>query len=221
MARIEVCVEVVEGKRAFASALDWPGWSRSGRTEEAAVRTLLDYAPRYAGIARRAGLRLATEGHEVEVVDRAPGDASTVFGAPSTVAAVEEGPVPAAGRRRLAALLEACWAELDAVASGAPASLRKGPRGGGRDRDAVVEHVVSAEVSYARKLGVRFRQPAAADREAVRAYRGEILAAVIAGSGPEPPAGRTWPVRYLVRRTAWHAIDHAWEIEDRSRPAPD
>lgn len=40
----------------FASALDWPGWSRSGRGEEAAVEALRGYAPRYAPVAVEAGL---------------------------------------------------------------------------------------------------------------------------------------------------------------------
>jgi len=27
---------------------------------------------------------------------------------------------------------------------------------------------------------------------------------------------QSWPARYAVRRLAWHVMDHAWEIEDRS-----
>ena len=30
-----------------------------------------------------------------------------------------------------------------------------------------------------------------------------------------PPDGGKWPPRYAARRIAWHALDHAWEIEDR------
>ena len=33
-------------KRVFASALDWPGWCRSGRTEELAIEALAAYLPR-------------------------------------------------------------------------------------------------------------------------------------------------------------------------------
>jgi hypothetical protein len=44
-------------RRVFVSALDWPGWARGGRTEELAVGALASYLPRYAPIARAAGLR--------------------------------------------------------------------------------------------------------------------------------------------------------------------
>ena len=38
-------------------------------------------------------------------------------------------------------------------------------------------------------------------------------------SNGSPPVERGWPQRYAARRIAWHALDHAWEIEDRSDPA--
>src|SRR5438309_1771782 len=28
-----------------------------------------------------------------------------------------------------------------------------------------------------------------------------------------------WPQRYAARRIAWHALDHAWEMQDRSDPS--
>jgi hypothetical protein len=31
-----------------------------------------------------------------------------------------------------------------------------------------------------------------------------------------PVAQAKWPPAYAARRIAWHALDHAWEIEDRS-----
>jgi hypothetical protein len=31
-----------------------------------------------------------------------------------------------------------------------------------------------------------------------------------------PLGGRRWPARYAAHRIAWHALDHAWEIEDRT-----
>jgi hypothetical protein len=33
-----------------------------------------------------------------------------------------------------------------------------------------------------------------------------------------PRGGKRWPARYAIRRSAWHALDHAWEIEDRAGP---
>jgi hypothetical protein len=26
---------------------------------------------------------------------------------------------------------------------------------------------------------------------------------------------RAWPLRYLIRHTAFHTLDHAWEMEDK------
>jgi hypothetical protein len=121
--RVRVCLET-GGRLSFASALDWPGWARSGRGEEAAVEALRGYARRYAPVARAAGLELP-EVVRIDVVERLRGSASTDFGA---------------------RLMEAGWKLFDEVVAAAPASLRKGPRGGGRDRDAVVDHVVRAEV---------------------------------------------------------------------------
>jgi hypothetical protein len=37
-------------------------------------------------------------------------------------------------------------------------------------------------------------------------------------SDGSPLADRKWTARYAARRIAWHALDHAWEIEDRSEP---
>jgi hypothetical protein len=192
----------VGAKRVFACAEDWPGWSRSGRSEEAAIEELLAYAERFAPVA--PGLKV----EDPVITERIPGDASTDFGAP--------GKVPSCDRERPLAdgwldVLTATWRLLDEVAAGAPAELRKGPRGGGRDRDAVVQHVLNAERSYARKIGVKHREMAFDDQSAVQAMRADIVDAL--RHGPVDPA---WPPRYLVRRTAWHVLDHAWEIQDKS-----
>jgi hypothetical protein len=108
-------------------------------------------------------------------------------------------------------LLEACWKALDRVVAKAPEALRKGPRGGGRDRDKMFEHVLGAESAYAHGLGLKLPQPDYRDARAVRAFRKAFLEVVRA---PVPTA--KWPAAYGVRRTAWHALDHMWEIEDRS-----
>jgi hypothetical protein len=193
-------------KKSFACAVDWPGWCRAGKTEEAALESLAAYAPRYAAVAATAGRRLAPkDADRLDVVERVSGSASTDFGVPGAIADVDRRKLSGKEAQRVAALVGAAWEILDVVVAGAPAKLRKGPRGGGRDRDAIVDHVLGAEVAYARKVGVRVKQPA--DGEAVAAERAQILAA-----GTDD----AWPARYLARRVAWHAIDHAWEIEDRS-----
>ena len=204
-------------RRTFVAARDWPGWCRAGTDEEAALSALAAYAPRYAVVAAEAGIHLpATVADRFDVIERLSGDASTDFGAPGAVAAGDEDALSAAEATRQAALLAAAWAVFDRVVAGAPPTLRKGPRGGGRDRDAIVEHVVGAEAGYARKIGIAHKPPVGADTEAVEALRADILEAVRSRRFGEPPRSRGWPGRYVIRRIAWHVLDHAWEIEDKS-----
>jgi hypothetical protein len=200
-------------RRVFASAADWPGWTRSGKDERSALEALAAAAPRYAHAARAARIPFAP-GSTFDVVERLPGDATTEFGAPGAIAKAESRRLTKKEAGRLSALVAASWTVLDRVVDKAPASLRKGPRGGGRDRDQIVDHVLGAETAYARKLGLRLPQPAAGDAAAVREHRNAIVAGLRASA--KGVTERGWPARYVARRMAWHALDHAWEIEDRS-----
>jgi hypothetical protein len=204
-------------KRIFACALDWPGWCRSGRTEEQALDNLAEYAQRYAPVAAEAGFpNFLALVKNLIVVERLPGNATTDFGAPDAKATRDAEPLSEAEAGRIARLVAASWRTLGNVVEHAPPELRKGPRGGGRDRDPIVQHVINAEAAYARKLGLSVRQPVLNDQQAVRSMRDAILEAIRRGS---PPAERGWPVPYAARRIAWHVLDHAWEIEDRAAPA--
>jgi hypothetical protein len=204
-------------RRTFVSARDWPGWCRAGKDEEAALTALAEYAPRYRVVVEEAGVRFpASVARAFDVVEHLPGDATTDFGAPGKVAAGDHDALTAAQARRQAALVEAAWTVFDRVVAGAPATLRKGPRGGGRDRDQVVDHVLGAEASYARTLGVRHPAPAQDDTEAIAALRADILDALRAARSGEARTPKGWPPRYAARRIAWHVLDHAWEIEDKS-----
>jgi len=213
-AAVSVVVEVT-GRKAFASALDWPGWSRSGKDEHLALEHLDEHAQRYRPVAERAGVRFPRS-FRLEVVERLPGGPGTEFGVPEVVAAADHRPLGADEAKRQAALLAAAWATLDEVVAGALASLRKGPRGGGRDRDAIRDHVLEAERAYAGKLGWPKPPKLPWDATAVAAYRNGCLDLLRAARSGEPPREKAWPVRYGARRFAWHALDHAWEIEDRS-----
>jgi hypothetical protein len=203
-------------KRVFACALDWPGWCRSGKTEELALEALAAYVGRYAIVAAEAGVPFnASAGPDFQVRERLQGNATTEFGAPAIPATADLDPLTNKQAGLLATILRASWSVLDRVVATAPAALRKGPRGGGRDRDAVVEHVVAAEYAYARKLGLRgIRQPFAGDPAAVESMREAISDALI--RPPEAAQASAWPPRYAARRLTWHVLDHAWEIEDRS-----
>ncbi|MBV8297008.1 MAG: hypothetical protein JO085_09240 [Acidimicrobiia bacterium] len=185
----------------FACAVDWPGWVRRGKGADAALEALQAYAGRYA---EAAGGRF--EPGPFEIVGRLTGDASTDFGIPRQVGDWDYEPLPLKEASRLTEILGKCWAVFDRVVADAPSELRKGPRGGGRDRDPIVRHVRDAERGYAPKLGARIPKDtgwADARRILLEALR-------------DPPADAKWPPRYMIRRLAWHVLDHAWEVQDRS-----
>lgn len=201
-------------KLTFAVAVDWPGWARSGKGEEAALARLFEYAPRYAPIAKAAGLELPQD-PRLEVAERLPGDTSTDFGVPAAIADADRQPLSGTEAARTADLMWAAWAAFDRVVATAPQELRKGPRGGGRDRDKIWRHVVEAEATaYAPRLGLKLKAPAAGDGEGLQAMRQAVIEGFTAGAAE---GTKRWPPRYAARRIAWHVLDHLWEIEDRSR----
>ncbi len=166
---------------------------------------MLDYVERYRVVTDRAGIEFRPG--RIDVVERLAGSATTDFGAPGAIAERELRALRRTGSRTASRRCgRAAWDVFDDVVADAPAELRKGPRGGGRDRDKMVQHVVDAEQAYARKLGL--------DKPKQRPdLRGDIVAAIRAR-----PNDTAWPVRYAARRIAWHVLDHAWEIEDRREP---
>ena len=204
----EVYLEI-GSKRVFACAFDWPGWARSGRDEGSALEALASYLARYAAVTAAAGLRAPAA--KLEVVERLPGSATTDFGAPGAIPSRDWTPLKPAARRQMLALVRASWTRFDRVVAGAPAELRKGPRGGGRDRDKIVAHVDDADSAYAARLGLRLTAPPPGDRSAAEAFRSALLEVL-----EHPVAEAKWPPAYAARRIAWHALDHAWEIEDRT-----
>ena len=220
MAKVRVQLEFGK-KRVVASAQEWPGWCRSGKGEAEALEALAAYAERYAPVAKEAGVTFpSVDGAEaLEVVERLTAKpAYAEMGIPFEVTAADREPLTKSEAERLARLVEAAWTVLDRIVAKSPAELRKGPRGGGRDRDKMVDHVLGAESAYARKIGLKRRQPAHDDAAAVAALRGDILKALGAASDGSPPVENGWPARYAARRIAWHVLDHAWEMEDRSTP---
>jgi len=208
----KLAVFIEAGKRwVFASALDWPGWARAAKSEGLAVAALADYLPRYLPIVAMAGCA-GPEG-VLAITERHEGLAKNAdFGSLGEIAPSEGRPLGADEAARLAALLAAAWTAFEVTAAAAPAELTKGPRGGGRDTAQIIEHVLSAEVMYARKMGL----PRGDDGgDASAGVRQRIVAALgEPASVVAPPKG--WPVRTAVRRMAWHVLDHLWEIEDKS-----
>ncbi len=216
----------VGGRRVFAGALDWPGWSRSGRDEDTALRALVAYGPRYAAaigpLAR--GLMVPTHTSALDVVERLDGNATTDFGAPAIAPAADERPLESSESERLQGLLQACWAAFDSAAEAASnAVLGKGPRGGGRELRAILSHVLEADRAYLALLWSAFRKTEDADVMVGMARLREVILGALRSRarGDALPPGRrsskVWTPRYFVRRSAWHALDHAWEIEDRAQ----
>jgi hypothetical protein len=216
MPTVDIGAEVAP-KKTFVWAIDWPGWCRSGKDRDLAIEALVVARARYAKVARRAGLDLPqVDGSDLRVVESVGGAGGTEFGVPSTITKTDRRRATKTEADRLASLVEAAWVIFDRVAERSPEALRKGPRGGGRDRDKMIGHVIEADHAYAREIGVRMPEPSFADRAAVEAERAAVLDALRRPSDGSPLADRKWPLRYAARRIAWHALDHAWEMEDRA-----
>jgi DinB family protein len=210
-------------KRVFAGALAWPGWSRSGTGEEAALEALAAYAPRYAAAIEgaHAGFK-APEITSLEVVERLEGNATTDFGAPGRIPEADVEAVDDAELKRLEGIMRAVWRSFDqGVETARGAALRGGPRGGGRSLAKVIGHVCEGEHGYLHMLGGSYKSTAEDPVVQLAGMHDAFLEALaqrargeIADRGPR--GGVRWPVRYAARRAAWHVLDHLWEIEDRS-----
>jgi hypothetical protein len=215
---IRVMIELGRKKAvAVATAFDWPGWDRSGKSEAEALQVLAAYRPRYAKVARLAGL--GTEfraAGEIAVVERLQGVGMTDFyGLSYRSAGPEYEPMSVEACERKIALLRASWTYFDDVASRVSAELRKGPRGGGRDRDKIIRHANGAEIhEFAKKVGVKTPLDARERPKELRAHR-EAFCAAIREYNARGPMARTWTLQFVIRHSAYHMLDHAWEMEDR------
>jgi hypothetical protein len=225
MAKRHALAVVVEhgDRRVFAVARDWPGWSRSGKTEEAAVEALLAYAPRYAAVLRATAISPLPPGSDapVQIVERHAGGSGTDFGVPGVPARDDAKPLSDAELKRWRGILEGAWQAFDAAADRAAGkTLSTGPRGGGRTLPKMQAHVVEAEMAYLGQLGSRHAKPSPGEDEMalVRREALQTLDAVTAGEALANPRNtkKPWSPRYFIRRSAWHALDHAWELEDRT-----
>ena len=206
-----------KGKRVVAVAPDWPGLERGDKTEEAAIARLQAYLPRYAPIATLAGMdaQFAATSATIDVVERYPGTGSTDFwGISFAFSQFDQQAMSSDELERELTLMRACWEFFDGVRARVSAEMRKGPRGGGRDRDRIVRHTLGAEQDFAAKLGVRAPEGALLTDEGLRAYR-DAYCAAIQTYHAEGKSARNWPLRYLIRHTAFHTLDHTWEMEDK------
>lgn len=112
------------------------------------------------------------------------------------------------------ALMQTCWAFFNDVRSPVSVEMKKGPRGGGRDRDRIVLHIFANEQDWAKGLGVVTPDEAMLTDEGMKVHRNAYCDA-IRSFHAEGKMARKWPLRYMIRHTAYHTLDHAWEMEDK------
>ncbi len=219
---LEINVLVETGnKRVFAVAVDWPGLARSGRDEAIAIQHLTSYAQRYQSALRLKQVDFPLS-FIVNITERKPGTSTTDYGAPDAQSDQDNNPLVGKEFERQFAILEACWMSLlIAVQSGVGKELHKGPRGGGRDLEKIFLHVVEAHAAYLQHIGFKTtvddKLPPDQIVEKNIDLTHQALLAVTSGKLPPtgPRGGVRWKARYFIRRSAWHILDHAWEIEDR------
>jgi hypothetical protein len=203
-------------KRSVAFSLDWPGWSRGAKTPELALETLESYRDRYRPIAKLAGMSKEFEAAgPLEIVEDRVGTGSTDFwGISFSPSSTEQGPLTDAEFDRGIKLLRAAWAFFDGVAARVSPEMRKGPRGGGRDRDRIISHVIRQESENIPEEG-------AMTPDGLREYREAYVEAMHAYNAGEGKRMRSWTLPFLIRHSAFHTLDHAWEMEDKDLSAPD
>jgi hypothetical protein len=215
--KLRVTVEIgPKGKKVAAVAPDWPGLERGGKTEDAAIERLQSYLPRYAPVAKRAGMdgefaAITT----LDIVEQYPGTGSTDFwGISFAFSSIDKQAVSSEALELELTLMQACWAFFDDVRSRVSAEMQKGPRGGGRDRDRIVRHTLGTEMDWATKLGLPNLFSEKLTDEVVSTHRAAYCNAIRVFHADGKMA-RKWPLRYLIRHTAYHTLDHAWEMEDK------
>ena len=208
-----------KGKKSVAFALDWAGWNRGGKTPELALETLEAYRERYRPIAELAGLgREFADAGPLDIVEDRVGPGSVDFwGISFSASSTEHGPLTDDQIDRGFRLLQAAWAYFDDVAARVSPEMRKGPKGGGRDRDRIIRHTIRTESEdFAKQVGLRIPEEGALSPEGLRTHRESYLAAMRAyNAGQIERRMRSWTLPFLIRHSAFHTLDHAWEMEDK------
>ncbi|MGO9180982.1 MAG: hypothetical protein ACLQHS_17225 [Candidatus Limnocylindrales bacterium] len=206
-------------KKSVAFAVDWPGWSRGAKTAEWALATLESYRERYRPVAILASLGGEFDAAgPLEIVEERVGSGSTDFwGISFSPSSLEHGPLDQAKLERKITLLRACWAFFDGVGARVSPEMRKGPRGGGRDRDRIIAHTIRTESEdFARQVGLVIPERAALSLDSLREYRTSYIEAIRAYQrGEVQRPMRSWTLPFLLRHSAFHPMDHAWEMEDK------
>ncbi len=221
--QLRVTLEIgPKGKKVVAVAPDWPGLERGAKTEAEVMTRLESYLPRYAQVAKLTGMDKAFAAiTTLDMVEHYQGVGSTDFwGISFAFSSFDRLSLSSAELERELTLMQAAWTFFDAVRSRVSAEMQKGARGGGRDRDQIVRHTLATEQDWAKKLGLHTLDGTTlTDAVLLRAHRDAYCNAIRAFHA-EGKMARTWPLRYLIRHTAYHTLDHAWEMEDKDLTKP-
>jgi hypothetical protein len=207
-----------KGKKVVAFALDWPGWSRGAKTAEEALATLESYRRRYRRVATLARLtKEFDEAGPLEVIEDRVGTGSTDFwGISFSPCTLEQESMNDKEFARKVKLLRACWSFFDDAAARVSPQMRKGIRGGGRERDEIIRHTRRVESEdFAKRVGLRVPEGAAVAGKGLLAYREDYVAALRAHHQDGVTSLRSWTLAFLIRHSAFHVMDHAWEMEDK------
>jgi hypothetical protein len=219
--QVRVMLEIgPRGKKVVAVAPDWPGLERGAKTREAAIEELQSYLPRYANVAKLAGMDPEFAAiTSVDVVEQYLGTGSTDFwGISFAFSGIDRQTMSSKELERQLTLMQACWTFFDEARSRVSAEMQKGPRGGGRDRDHIVRHTLGTEQEWAKKIGVFTPRDVMLTDEGQNAHR-DAYSKAIREFNSQGKMARTWPLRFLIRHTAFHTMDHAWEMEDKDLTA--
>ena len=212
-----------KGKKVVAVAPDWPGLERGAKTEEEAIERLRSYIPRYSQVAKLAEMDAEFDRMKnVKVVEHYPGTGSTDFwGISFAFSSIDKHGMSGDELERELRLMQACWAFFDGVSRRVSAEMQKGPRGGGRDRARIVRHTFAAEQDWAKMIGVLTPDDAMLSGKGLKAHRDAYCRAIRDYHLQGKLAGKMakWPLRFLIRHTAFHTMDHAWEMEDKDMTA--
>lgn len=218
---LRVTIEVgPKGKKVIAVIPDWPGLERGAKTEEAALEKLQAYLARYARIATLAGMSGEFDpSAALNIVEHYPGVGSTDFwGISFAFSSLDKQLMSSEELERELTLMQACWTFFDEVRGRVSAEMQKGARGGGRDRDEIVRHTLYAQLQWAKMIGVLTPGAELLTGDGLTAHRAAYCSAIRDYHAQGKPAGKLakWPLRYLIRHTAYHTLDHAWEMEDKN-----
>lgn len=210
-----------KGKKVVAYAIDWPGLERNGKTKADAIMHMDSYRTRYQPVAARAGFEAAFLAEpDADVVVTYQGIGSTDFwGISFAHSPLDHEPISGDELERQLSLLQACWAEFDDIALRVSPELKKGPRGGGRDCDHIVRHVLASEIDWVKKLDIRPDLHDIVPPDARRVFHDQIVDEIRAyhaeGRHAQAKGGPAWSLPFLIRHLAYHVMDHAWEMQDK------